>query len=91
MTRGEPREEGRGAGRVAVLALACSLGACLLSYPAAYLHARATHRLVHYAGGFVARPNALHGLGFSTEELVFAPAIVVEETVRGALDPTWSW
>ena len=65
--------------------LALPIGA----YLSGYVYARATHRLVHYAGGFIARPGAMHGIGWTTWELVFAPIAWVEEAVRGALDPSW--
>ncbi len=73
---------------LSAVTLAVVLSPCLL-YGAAYARARAEHRLVHYSGGFIGRPNLLHGIGYSTEELVFTPARWAEELVRGLLDPTW--
>jgi hypothetical protein len=81
--RGEERPR-----RAAWLLLAL-LALPVVLYGGTYLYARASHRLVHYAGGFIARPNAMHGIGWTTWELVFAPAAWVEVTVRDALDPTW--
>lgn len=70
------------------LSVAVLLSPCLV-YSGAYAYARLTHELVHYSGGFIARRDVMHGIGYSTEELVFAPAAIVEETVRGLVDPTW--
>ncbi|MDQ3036627.1 MAG: hypothetical protein M3Y87_29815 [Myxococcota bacterium] len=89
MTRGEERGAGARAGRIAIALVASIIGAMLLAYSLAYVWARGTHRLVHYSGGFIARPHAMHGFGFTIEELVFLPATAAEERVRGVLDPTW--
>jgi len=58
-------------------------------YVGVYFFARASHRLVHYSGGFIARPNATQGIGWSDWELAFAPLAITEELVRGAIDPSW--
>lgn len=58
-------------------------------YVGVYFFARASHRLVHYSGGFIARPNATQGIGWSDWELAFAPLTITEELVRGAIDPSW--
>ena len=54
------------------------------SYCAAYVWARATHRLVNY-GSFVARPNAMSGIGWSSWELAFFPLVQAESAVRSRL------
>lgn len=53
-------------------------------YCGAYLWARATHRLVNY-GSFIARPNAMSGIGWSDWELAFFPLIQAETSVRSLL------
>ena len=65
-------------GRIALAALLLVLSI----YPGAYAHARLTHRLVNY-GSFIARPHAMSGIGYSPEELVFAPWVALEELLRG--------
>lgn len=62
------------------LVLTITLGA-VSAYASAYFAARATHVLVRY-DGFVARPHVVSGLGASPAEVVFAPAIWAEDTVR---------
>lgn len=51
------------------------------SYCAAYVWARATHRLVNY-GSFIARPHAGSGIGWSDWELAFFPLTTAESTIR---------
>ena len=58
-------------------------------YFGAYFWARANLVLVHYAGGFIARPHVGHGIGFSRAELIFLPATTLEVAIRSGLDPTW--
>lgn len=67
------------------IVLAAILAMLFIAYFAAYGWARATHHLVRYGGGFIARPNVLSGIGWTTEELVFAPAVWLEEMVRKPL------
>ena len=62
------------------VALVAALSALSL-YVGAYVAARATHRLVRY-GGFIARPNALSGIGSSPYEIAFAPLVWLEVEVR---------
>ncbi len=89
--RPEERVAAERAGRLARAFVLGALALVLLAYPAAYMHARATLRLVHYSGGYIARPHAMHGLGLTLDEIVFAPAAWAEEIVRGTIDPTWRW
>jgi len=67
----------------AASALAPLVLAVAVALPALYAYAyeRLTHRLVWY-GSFVARPNAMSGIGWTTDELIFAPARWLEATVR---------
>ncbi|MGE0784772.1 MAG: hypothetical protein AB7S26_03715 [Sandaracinaceae bacterium] len=78
----EPARRRLPTSQVILLLLAAVVGVPSVGYAGAYVHARVTHRLVSY-GSFIARPDAMHGIGYSTEELVFAPLILLEETVRG--------
>lgn len=64
-----------------VIALLLLLSPCIM-YSGVYIWARAAHKLVRYSGGFIARPNAMSGWGFTTWELVFAPLTWTEEQVR---------
>ncbi len=57
------------------------LAALPLLYCSGYVWARLTHRLVWY-GDFVARPNAMSGIGWSDWELLFAPACWTETKLR---------
>ncbi len=71
-------ERRSGVGGALALAVAVSLP---LLYFGAYALERVTHRLVWY-GTFVARPNAMSGIGWTTDELIFAPARELEATLR---------
>ena len=64
-----------------IIALMLLLSPCVM-YSGVYIWARATHKLVRYSGGFIARPNAMSGWGFTTWEFVFAPLVWTEEQVR---------
>jgi hypothetical protein len=70
----------------ALLCLAVVLLPCL-AYSAGYAWMRASHRLVHYASSI--SPASSPMTTPSTDELVYLPAAWMEETVRGAVDPTW--
>jgi hypothetical protein len=67
---------------LAFVLIAFSLAA--VGYCAAYVWARATHRLVNY-GSFVARPNAMSGIGWSYWELAFFPLVQAESSIRSLL------
>ena len=79
--RDEGGRQKAGPGTVLLFALLVPL----LAYSGTYVWARATHELVRYSGGVIARPNAHSGLGFTWWEIVFFPAAAAEERVRRAL------
>jgi len=68
-------------GRWLVLALVAPFVLAVVTYGGLYVHARVTHRLVNY-GSFVARPNAMSGIGYTWWEIAFYPLTELESFVR---------
>jgi len=64
-----------------VLVLLSPFVLAVTAYFGTYFYARASHKLVNY-GDFIARPNAMSGIGFTLWELVFVPATELESWVR---------
>ena len=56
----------------------------VLAYGGAYAWARATHRLVRYTTGSIARPQVWSGKGVDWWEVVFSPATAAERRLRRA-------
>lgn len=73
--------ETRREGRWVLGALVGAVGLAIVAYGGVYAYARVTHRLVNY-GDFIARPNAMSGIGFTWWEIAFVPLTELESFVR---------